>query len=202
MLKIEVPGRERWDEKNQLFQYDKPVTLRLEHSLVSLSKWESKWNVPFYADQPEKTEEQMRDYIRCMTVDTNVDPEVYRRLTRKELNAIYTYMNAPMTATWFRGEAKPGEKNQNGSKKPPMQRRGGKVLTAEVLYARMFAAGIPKECEKWHLNRLMTLIRVCQEEQAPPKKMSRKDVLARQREINRQRRGNAKNNRVPPEGGL
>ena len=189
MLEIRIPGQEWWDAEKAEFRYGKPTVLRLEHSLVSLSKWESKWNVPFYQDKPPKTVEQMRDYIRCMPVTQGVDPDVYRRLTRENLDTIYTYMNEPMTATWFRGEPKPNERKEDGTptKRPP-PKRGGKVMTAEVIYARMFAAGIPIECEKWHLNRLMTLIRVCLEEQAPPKKMSRKEVMAQQKELNRKRR--------------
>lgn len=122
-----------------------------------------------------------------MTVTQGVDPTVYARLTVENLNAIYRYMEDPMTATWFAGEGRPGEKNQNGTAKRRARRRPpgtGKVLTSEVLYSRMFQAGVPIECERWHLNRLMTLIRVCQEEQAPPRKMSRKDALRQRRELN------------------
>ena len=193
MLKIEVPGQEWWDEGKAEFCYIEPVTLQLEHSLISLSKWESKWKVPFYGPEP-KTEEQMRDYVRCMTVTKRVDPAVYDRLSRENLDAIHLYMEDPMTATWFTGEPKPSDwnkpaANQNGVKKPPLKRRGGKTMTSEVLYARMFEAGVPLECAKWHLNRLMTLIRVIQEDQTPPKKMSRKEVMARQKALNKQRRG-------------
>ena len=190
MLEITVPGAEWYDERTELFCYTKETTLRLEHSLISLSKWESKWNVPFYADEPAKTQAMMTDYIRCMTVTQGVDPAVYDRLTRENLNTIYTYMNDPMTATWFAGEPKPGEQKQglqNGIRKPPLRRPGRKTITAEVLYSQMFLLHIPMECEKWHLNRLMTLIRVCSEARTPPKKMSRKEVLDRQRALNEKR---------------
>jgi hypothetical protein len=180
MFEITIPGEELWDAR-------RAVTLRLEYSLVSLSKWESKWHIPFFDDSMEKTPEQMQDFVRCMTVTQGVDPTVYARLTVENLNAIYRYMEDPMTATWFAGEGRPGEKNQNGTAKRRARRRPpstGKVLTSEVLYSRMFQAGVPIECERWHLNRLMTLIRVCQEEQAPPRKMSRKDALRQRRELN------------------
>lgn len=187
MFEITIPGEELWDARRAEFTSTKAVTLRLEYSLVSLSKWESKWHIPFFDDSMEKTPEQMQDFVRCMTVTQGVDPTVYARLTVENLNAIYRYMEDPMTATWFAGEGRPGEKNQNGTEKRRARRRPpgtGKVLTSEVLYSRMFQAGVPIECERWHLNRLMTLIRVCQEEQAPPRKMSRKDALRQRRELN------------------
>lgn len=187
MFEITIPGEELWDARRAEFTSTKAVTLRLEYSLVSLSKWESKWHIPFFDDSIEKTPEQMQDFVRCMTVTQGVDPTVYARLTVENLNAIYRYMEDPMTATWFVGEGRPGEKNQNGTAKRRARRRPpgtGKVLTSEVLYSRMFQAGVPIECERWHLNRLMTLIRVCQEEQAPPRKMSRKDALRQRRELN------------------
>jgi len=187
MFEITIPGEELWDARRAEFTSTKAVTLRLEYSLVSLSKWESKWHIPFFDDSMEKTPEQMQDFVRCMTVTQGVDPTVYARLTVENLNAIYRYMEDPMTATWFAGEGRPGEENQNGTAKRRARRRPpgtGKVLTSEVLYSRMFQAGVPIECERWHLNRLMTLIRVCQEEQAPPRKMSRKDALRQRRELN------------------
>ena len=185
MLEITIPGEDLWDERREEFIQTKSTTLRLEYSLVSLSKWESKWHIPFFSETEPRSREQMLDLVRCMTVTQGVDPAVYRRLTRENLDTIYRYMEDPMTATWFRGEPKPGEKIQNGAKKPPSRRRTPqKVLTTEVLYARMFAAGIPLECERWHLNRLMTLIRVCQEEQQPPKKMSRKEALNQRKQLN------------------
>ena len=189
MLELTIPGEEWWDEQSEMFCYTKPVTLRLEHSLISLSKWESKWKVPFYAENEPKTQQMMTDYVRCMTITQGVDPAVYDRLSRENLDAIYTYINDPMTATWFAGEPKPGEKIQNGTRQTRRRRLPQKkVRTAEVLYSEMFALNIPMECEKWHLNRLMTLIRVCAEAQNPPKKMSRKEAMQRQKMLNEQRK--------------
>lgn len=113
MFEITIPGEELWDARRAEFTSTKAVTLRLEYSLVSLSKWESKWHIPFFDDSIEKTPEQMQDFVRCMTVTQGVDPTVYARLTVENLNAIYRYMEDPMTATWFAGEGRPGEKNQN-----------------------------------------------------------------------------------------
>ena len=173
MLEITVPANEQWDEATQEFVYGKEQTLRLEHSLVSLSKWESKWCKPFLAKQ-EKTREETLDYIKCMTITQNVDPEVYTRLTRENIEEINAYIEAPMTATWF----------------PP--EKGGKTsseqITNELVYYWMIALNIPVEFQKWHLNRLLTLIRVCNIKNQPPKKMSKSEIMRRNAELNAKRR--------------
>ena len=190
MLTIVIPGVQSWNPNTSEFQYTKPVELKLEHSLLSLAKWESNWHIPFFSSSAQMTPEQQLDYLRCMTVTQGVDPAVYKRLTRENWNAINRYMDDPMTATWFRGEPKPNEpKTKTNTPRPHARpRRGGTETTAEVLYAQMFQLGIPKECEKWHLNRLLTLLRVCQEANTPPKKMSRGEAMAQQRMLNAQRR--------------
>ena len=157
MLTIQIPGEEYWDADREEFICRKATTLALEHSLLSLSKWESKWHVPFLDAKNGLTPEQMQDYVRCMTLNKGVPDEAYRHLTQENCTAIYTYMNDPMTATWFR-------EDENTNKAGP---RSGKstasAVTSEVLYYDMVELGIPFECEKWHLNRLLTLIRVCNE---------------------------------------
>lgn len=183
MLKLEIPGEEYWDYAKQEFVTTRATTLLLEHSLLSLSKWESKWHLPFFAEMTKMTPEQMQDYIRCMTLNRDVPDEVYDRLTDENRQAIYTYINDPMTATWFHEDK---VKNQNGPRKP--LRRSQSVMTSEVFYYDMVELGIPFECEKWHLNRLMTLIRVCNEKHKPPKKVPKNERLARQRELNAKRR--------------
>lgn len=193
VLTLKIPAKQSWNEKTEEFVYSDAVTLKLEHSLLSLAHWESNWNIPFLSNLDKLTVEQWLDYIRCMTITKGVDPEVYARLTKEQYKAINEYMEAPMTATWFAGESKPNERNSATKprpKRPP--RRGGTVMTAEVLYCQMFSFGIPKECEKWHLNRLLTLIRVCQESQAPAKKMSKGDRLTQQRMLNEQRKAKLK----------
>lgn len=189
MLKLTVAGEQSWNPRTEEFEYTKPVELRLEHSLLSLAKWESKWHVPFLTSSGNMTREQQLDYIRCMTVTQGTDPAVYRKLTREQLTAINEYMDDPMTATWFAGEPKPNEpkdkRTATPKRRPP---RGGTTTTAEVLYAQMFALGIPKECEKWHLNRLLTLIRVGQEMNAPQKKMTPGEQMSQQRALNAQRK--------------
>lgn len=188
MLKLTVAGEQSWNPRTEEFEYTKPVELRLEHSLLSLAKWESKWHVPFLTSSGNMTREQQLDYIRCMTVTQGTDPAVYRKLTREQLTAINEYMDDPMTATWFAGEPKPNEPKDKRTARPKRRPPRGGTTTAEVLYAKMFALGIPKECEKWHLNRLLTLIRVGQEMNAPQKKMSPGERMSQQRALNAQRK--------------
>lgn len=173
MLQITIPSTELWDEQKEEFVYTKEKTLQLEHSLVSISKWESKWNKSFLSSK-EKTTEEIIDYIRCMTITQNVDPEVYTRLPNRTIQQIYDYINAPMTATVF---SDTGRKGGNRD-----------VITSELIYYWMIALNIPFECQKWHLNRLLTLIRVCEIKNAPPKKMSKRETMSRNAALNAARR--------------
>lgn len=172
MLELTIVGEELWDERKEEFFVTEDKTLKLEHSLVSLSKWESKWCKPFL--EGEKTTEETIDYIRCMTLTQNVDPELYNHLTDDNIQRVNEYIDAPMTATWFRKEE---------GKAPSKE-----IITAELVYYWMIANNIPFDCQKWHLNRLLTLIKVCSEKSQPAKKMSPKDVMARQAALNAQRR--------------
>ena len=173
MLRITIPAVEQWDEIKQEFIQTKEQTLQLEHSLVSLSKWESKWNKPFLSKEA-KTNEETIDYIKCMTISHNVDPEVYNFLTTEHIEQINKYIEAPMTATTF-------VEDKNG-------RRNREVITAELIYYWMIALTIPFECQKWHLNRLLTLIRVCNIKNAPPKKMGKKATASHYAQLNAARR--------------
>lgn len=164
MLRITIPAKEIWDERNQEFINTKECTLQLEHSLVSLSKWESNWCKPFLS-QTAPTEEEMNDYIQCMTITQNVDPNVYRVIPKDVRNQINMYINAPMTATWF---------NEIQSK----GKSSSEQITSELIYYWMIALNIPFNCEKWHLNRLLTLIRVCNVKNEPPKKRSKKEIYS------------------------
>lgn len=176
MLKIVIPGMELFDERTQEFIYTEEIALVLEHSLVSISKWESFWNKPFLGRE-EKTSEQVIDYIRCMTVTENVEYEVYSRLTELHLNQISDYINAPMTATTF---------NDLGSK-PSRE-----IITSEIIYYWMVSYNIPFECQYWHLNRLMALIKVCNVKNNPPKKMSKQEIMERNKRLNAERRAKLK----------
>lgn len=173
MLQITIPATEWFDSGSQTFITTKEQTLQLEHSLVSLSKWESKWNKPFLS-KGAKTLEETVDYIRCMTITQNVNPNVYFGVTDSIVEQVNAYIDAPMTATTF-NEEKTGSKSHE-------------VITAEVIYYWMISLNIPFECQKWHLNRLLTQIRVCNIKNSPPKKMGRKELMARNRALNASRR--------------
>ena len=173
MLEIVIPETEQWDEVKQEFISTKEQTLKLEHSLVSLSKWESKWCQPFLSKK-DKTVEQTIDYIKCMTLTQNVDPNVYNLLTKDNILKINEYISAPMTATTFHQE------NRGGG--------NGELITSELIYYWMVSLNIPFECQKWHLNRLLTLIKVCSIKNQPPKKMSKKDIMSRNAALNAARR--------------
>lgn len=172
MLKITVKWDEVFDEETCQISYKKNTVLQLEHSLISLSKWESKWHKSFLDD--DKTEEEMLDYIRCMTIMQNVDPMIYDHLSRENVQEIKDYLDNPMTATTFNDKNKPRSKQ--------------KKTTAELIYYWMIALQIPVEFEKWHLNRLLTLIRVCNIENAPKKKMRKGDVYKQNAMLNEQRK--------------
>lgn len=178
MLEITIPGREIFNEVTNEFISFEGKTLKLEHSLLSLSKWESKWNKAFLGKE-EKTKEETIDYIRCMTITQNVDPDVYKYLTNDNINAVSAYIDAPMTATTFGGDKKadPGSKG-----------RYKETVTAELIYYWMIAFNIPFECEKWHLNRLLTLVKVCNVKNTPPKKRKKSDLIRDRHAINELRR--------------
>lgn len=173
MLQLTIPAVELFDENSQEFVYRKEQTLQLEHSLVSLSKWESKWCKPFLSKDIKSFEETV-DYVRCMTITQNVDPSVYKYLTNENIEEINRYIDAPMTATWFSEE-----KNNKGN---------GEQITNELVYYWMISLNIPKECEKWHLNRLLTLIKVCDIKNQPPKKRSKRELMSRNAALNAARR--------------
>lgn len=170
MLEIIVPGVEGWDESKQEFVDTTPPTkLELEHSLVSLHNWESKWRKAFFSKQ-EKTPEETLDYIKMMTLTKDVNPDVYTRLTRENIDAINKYIEAPMSAVSF-----------------PKERQGtvrNETVTAELVYYWMITLQIPSEYRWWHINSLIALIRVCNIKNQPPKKTSSRDLASRYAAIN------------------
>ena len=172
MLEITIPGLEYFNEETNEFTYYDDVTIELEHSLVSISKWESRWCKPFISSK--KNVEETIDYARCMTITQNVDPAVYFVLTDDHIKAINEYIELPMTATTF-------TEDQN-------KKFNREVITAEIIYYWMIAQNIPFECRTWHLNQLITLIRVCSIKNSPPKKMSAKERASRNRALNAARR--------------
>ena len=163
LLQITVPiSPEGWDEERQEFVDPQVKTLQLEHSLVSISKWESKWHKAFLSKK-DKTEEEIFDYIKCMTLTQNVDPSVYDHLTVDNVNQIKAYIEDPMTATVI---------NTNSSDKSNKE-----TVTSELIYYWMIAVNIPSEYQKWHINRLLKLIEVCKVKNSPPKKRSKSNIM-------------------------
>lgn len=172
MLTLNIQGREGFNEITNEFINVKNRTIQLEHSLVSISKWESKWKKPFLSKQ-EMSSEEFIDYIRCMTITQNVDDEIYYCLTNKDIKAIHDYMNDTMTATTI--------KNNN-------KKSSNEIITSEIVYYWMISLGIPLECQKWHFNRLLTLINVCSVKESPSRKMSKRDTLASYKALNASRK--------------
>ena len=176
MLRITIPAREYYDEENDEFISVKETTLQLEHSLVSIAKWEAKWRKAFLGKR-EKTEEEILDYIRCMTISQNINPMVYMGLTSENIEEINNYISEPMTSIYFYDEIE--QKNSND------------VITSEVIYWWMITLNIPFECQKWHLNRLLSLIRVCNIKNSFDKKkskMSETEIMYRNTQLNEARK--------------
>lgn len=173
MLILNIDGGDLFDESTQEFIPVKSHKIQLEHSLVSISKWEAKWRKSFLSSG-EKSYEETVDYIKCMTITPNVDPNLYRYLTQAHIKEVNDYISNPMTATTFTEQ-----KSKGG---------GREIITSEVIYYQMIAYNIPFECEKWHLNRLLTLIRVCSIKNTPPKKMSKRELMSRNAALNAARR--------------
>lgn len=174
MLYITIPAFEYYDEEKQEFNTVKEWKIQLEHSLVSISKWESKWRKAFLGRQ-EKTLEESLDYIRCMTITQNVDSRTYYGLTKDNIEEINNYISEPMTSVHF------NDKDAGVGKE---------VITSEVIYYWMITLNIPFECQKWHLNRLLALIRVINIKNTPSKKrkMSDSEIMKRNSEINESRK--------------
>lgn len=182
MLELKIDSKEGWDASKNEFVTTKATTLYLEHSLVSLSKWEAKYRKPYISTE-QKTKEEILDYIKFMTITQNVDPAIYNLLGADELKKINDYISDTATATWFT------TRKQTGA---PQSKPNKEVITAELIYYWMISYNIPFECQKWHLNRLLTLIRICNIKDAQQNgrntKMSKRDILSQNRALNAARR--------------
>lgn len=175
MIEVTIPAYEGWDESKEEFVSYKGAKITLEHSLVSISKWESKWCKPFIekTKKSNKTAEEFQDYIRCMTLTKDVPQDVYSRIPASEIKRIADYIDSPMSAVKY---STAGRKSSN------------QLITAETIYAQMFSLNIPMDCQKWHLNRLLSLIHVCADMQTPKKKMGKRAILNQNAALNAQRK--------------
>ena len=177
MLRLQIPKQEFWDPIKEKFITISEVTVELEHSLYTVSLWESKWHIPFHDDRNEKTFEQNIDYIRCMCQTPNVDPAVFNYITEENAKSITDYISDSATATWFNDNTKRSGKRE--------------IITAEIIYYWMTAYNLPESYQHWHLNKLMTLLRVCAEKNNPDsakKKKATGQLAAQRRALNAARR--------------
>ena len=177
MLTLDIAEKEYFDDETKEFLTSKATTIQLEHSLAAISKWEGIWEKPFLNKEP-KTIQEARSYIQCMCVTENVDSSIVSRLSIEEQLVISKYIEAKMTATWFSSlESKTASRE---------------IITAEIIYYSLVTLNIPFECEHWHINRLLALINVCNVKNSPPKKIGREEMIARNRQLNAQRRAQAR----------
>lgn len=174
MLTLKIPERDYFDDRTQTFIHVNGYTLQLEHSLISISKWESKWKKAFISND-QRTVDESRDYIKCMTLNS-VPDSAYNYLTQEDYDKVSNYIDDTMTATKF------SDKSQ---KKGIIKK---KIVTSEEIYYWMVSFGIPFECQKWHLNRLLTLIHICEAKNSPGKKMSKRDTLSQYAALNASRK--------------
>lgn len=172
MLELNVPDIELYDEKLEAFTCIEGITVVMEHSLVSLSKWEASWRKAFLMPKQKLTPQEIVGYLRSMTITQNVPSAIYRYIYSYRLSEVYDYIEAPMTATTF---------SKITSKK------NREVVTSELLYYWMIVFNIPFTCERWHLNRLLTLIALCNLKQQPDRKMSKAELAQRNSDLNSQR---------------
>lgn len=188
MLELIIPESEMWDDQNECFIYSKGTegkTIQLEHSLISLKKWEEKWHKPFFDDK-DKTYREICDYVRCMTITKGIPEAAYDYIPTKTMETIVEYIQNPMTATWFSSPP-----NENG-----MPRMGNReAITAEIIYYWMVSFNIPPEYQKWHLNQLLTLIKVIGVKNSPQKKMSQKEIIKQNAALNAARKAKYKKGR-------
>lgn len=176
MIQINIPPvEEMYNEVDGSFLSFKGQTIVLEHSLVSISKWEAKWHKFFFSKDP-KTKEETMSYIKCMTITQNVNPNAYNFLSSENFNEINAYINDPMTATII-SESK---KQASGFSR--------EQISSELIYYWMISLNIPFECQRWHINRLLTLIKICMIKNQPPKKMGKRELMARNHSLNAARR--------------
>lgn len=173
MIKITIPDQEIWNNKTSTFSVLKGATICLEHSLVSVSKWESKYHKPFLSKE-QKSKDEIIDYIKCMTITQNVSDDVYRIITNENIKEISKYIEDPMTATTF--------SNTNKSK------ANSQMITSELIYYWMVSYQIPFECQRWNLNRLFVLINICNEKNKTPKKYGKKELMSKNKALNAARR--------------
>lgn len=173
MLKIVIDGTENFNNNTQTFHQLDDIVIELEHSLVSVAKWESIYQKAFLSDN-KKTSDEIFEYFKNMIVRCNADLDVLDKCSQENFNKIQEYIDSNQSATTF------------GSM--PERRGPGEIITSELIYYWMIAFNVPFECQFWHLNRLFSLIRICNIKNSKPKKMSRTEIAQRNSELNAKRK--------------
>ena len=171
-LQLYVNGTELFDSERRMFIQVKPQKLVLEHSLISISKWEAKHH-KMYLETKDKTGLELLDYIKCMTINGDVPDVVYYALSEQNFNDILTYMEDPMTAS---------------SVYNPPRKNHQERVSSELIYYWMIQYGIPFECEKWHINRLLMLINICSRKSSTLSKADKQAMDQRRAAINAERK--------------
>lgn len=178
MLYLDIPESTYFDEADQSFHTIKAQRLTMEHSLLSISKWESKWHIPFLEKRFPKTNEQIIDYMMCMTLTQNVDPNLFYALPKSEVDKINAYIEDPQTATVIKT-------NKQEGAAPKVKKE---YVTSELIYYKMIAYNVPDKFEKWHINRLLTLLQICDIKNEQPKKLNSKQAASQRASLNAARR--------------
>lgn len=163
MLEVIIPEDEFYDQSTNKFITIPSCKIVIEHSLISVAKWESKWHMPYLSDSPRSPIQEL-DYIKCMIIGSIPNDLTLKTLSAENIKLIRDYINNPMTATTFQKNSKSTGRGKKEN------------TTAETIYAHMFAHSIPIDCQKWHLNRLLTLLRVCDLKNSPRDKMTKKQT--------------------------
>jgi hypothetical protein len=174
-LQIIIPKQECFNNKTQEFFTFPETKISIEHSLISISRWETKYHKPFLEKMTKKTPEEIIDYIKFMSISKPITDEMISLMTKKDFAEIQEYMSNPSTATTFPND----EKNHNTT---------GEYISSELIYYWMTVYQIPFECEKWHINRLLTLIKICNRKNQPAKKMNGRELRNKFRATNKARR--------------
>lgn len=174
-------GDELFDEETNTFLHPVGKKLHLEHSLLSISKWEAEWEIPFL--NTDKTSEQSLSYIKCCVLDDDFDELLLNTLSDKNILDFNAYLSKGMTAKKII-DLRSSLSQKRKSRRPASQ----KALTSEDIYYSMIQFHVWKECEEWPLQRLLSLLQLCSLKSNSTGEMSKSDQAKFYREENARRK--------------